>query len=358
MPDPAMPYNELPPVPGAELLETHDVLKASIAARDALARLGTAAARIPNPAIVINAIPLLEARDSSRIENIVTTADELFRHQDDDAASTDPAIKEALRYRTALLAGHRSLTSRPVTTRTAVEIVGTLLGGDINVRKIPGTVLRNAQTGAVVYTPPEGEDVLRDKLAEWERFIHDESVDGLVRMAAGHYQFEAIHPFHDGNGRTGRILNTLVLVEQGLLTEPLLYLSRYILERRDDYYRLLRGVTFDGAWSEWLVFMLNGVRETADWTASLVESIAALMARTDAQIRAELPRLHSHELLQVLFTYPYARIGNLVDVGIAKRQTASVYLQELARIGVVEQRAIGREKLYVNGRLLDLLRGA
>jgi Fic family protein len=355
-PDPGIPYDALPPLPTGELLETTAVLKASIAARDALARLRAATSRLPNPTIVINSIPLLEARDSSRIENIVTTSDQLFRHQGETAVD-DPAVKEALRYRTALMQGFQSLDQHPITTRTAVTIASTLLGTPTDIRRVPGTTLRNAATGETIYTPPQGEALLRDKLADWERFVHDDSIDSLVRMAASHYQFEAIHPFLDGNGRTGRILNTLMLVERGLLDQPLLYLSRYILERRDEYYRLLRDVTFAGAWQEWLEFMLAGVRETADWTAALVERVMALMALTDEHVRASLPRIHSQELVQLLFTYPYARIGNVVDAGIAKRQTASEYLQRLAGLGVLEQITAGREKLYLNRRLLDVLGG-
>ncbi|MCW2920214.1 MAG: addiction module protein [Thermoleophilia bacterium] len=355
--DPARPYDALPSIPPARMLETRAVLKASIDARDALTKLGIAAARLPNAAIVINAIPLLEARDSSRIENIVTTSDELFQHQDGTTASTDPATKEALRYRTALLAGFASLRDRPVSTRTAIEVVGTLLGTETDVRKITGTTLRDGATGDVLYTPPSGESRIRELLADWERFLHDDDIDVLVRMAASHYQFEAIHPFHDGNGRTGRIVNTLVLVQHGVLDEPILYLSRYILDRRDQYYRLLRAVTVDDAWEPWLRFMLEGVRSTAEWTASLVAAILELLQETDQLVRAQLPKVHSHELIQLLFTYPYARIGNLVDAGIAKRQTASTYLQQLAGIGVLAQRAVGRERIYLNTKLLALLEG-
>lgn len=357
MPDPAVPYNALPPMPGPDVLETAGTLRASIRARDALTQLTRVAARIPNPAIVINAIPILEARDSSRIENIITTSDSLFQHQS-LAEDADPATKEALRYRTALLAGVRSLQERPLSSRTAIDIVETLLGTNVGIRKTTGTALRNAVTGETIYTPPEGEAVLRDLLADWERSVHDSSVDPLVRMAACHYQFEAIHPFIDGNGRTGRILNTLMLVELGFVDTPILYLSRFILDRRDEYYALLAGVTYDQAWQPWIEFMLDGLHETAAWTTELIARIERLMAEVNAMVSHSSGQSIPADALEVIFTYPYARIATIVDLGIAQRQTASRYLTHLAALGIVEQIVAGREKLYVNRRLLDVLGGA
>ena len=357
VPDPAAPHNALPPMPGADVLETAATLRASIRARDAIAQLTRVAARIPNPAIVINAIPILEARDSSRIENIITKSDSLFRHQA-LAEDADPATKEALRYRTALLAGVRSLHERPLSSRTAIDIVQTLLGTDVGTRKTPGTTLRNAVTGETIYTPPEGETVLRDMLAEWERSVHDESVDPLIRMAASHYQFEAIHPFIDGNGRTGRILNTLLLVEAGFVDTPILYLSRFIVSRRDEYYALLAGVTYDAAWEPWIEFMLEGLRETAAWTSDMIARIDTLMGEVHDKVMNSSGQAIPYDALEVIFTYPYARISTIVDLGIAQRQTASRYLKHLAALGVIEQVATGREKLYVNRRLLEVLGGA
>ncbi len=355
--DPSVPFNDLPPMPGADVLETARTLRASIRARDAIAQLVRAAERIPNPGIVINAIPILEARDSSHIENIVTTSDSLFQYQSlpEDA---DPSTKEALRYRSALLTGVTSIATRPLSTRTAVDIVTTLLGTNVGVRKTTGTALRNSRTGAVIYTPPEGETVIRDHLAAWERSVHDETIEPLIRMAACHYQFEAIHPFIDGNGRTGRILNTLMLVEAGFMDTPILYLSRYILSHSADYYSLLAGVTFRGDWEPWIEFMLEGLRETAGWTAELIGRIDALMGEVYATVDAADGPPIPHEALEVIFTYPYARISTIVDRGIARRQTASRYLQRLAALGVVEQVTAGREKLYVNRRLLEVLEGA
>ena len=240
------------------------MLKQCVLARAALAELKQAAELIPNPAMLINTLPLLEARASSEIENIVTTADNLFRHLQADSGA-DSATREALRYRRALLQGVAALKTRPLTTRTAESICTQIKSVEMSVRKVPGTALANDATGKVVYTPPEGEARIRDLLANWERFLHEEeTIEPLVRMAVAHYQFEAIHPFTDGNGRTGRVLNSLFLVEQGLLPLPILYLSRYIIANKADYYRLLLGVTRDGAWEPWLLYMLRAVEDRSE----------------------------------------------------------------------------------------------
>lgn len=208
----------------------------------------------------------------------------------------------------------------------------------------------------MVYTPPEGEESIRNLLSNWERFIHNEDdLDPLVKMAIAHYQFECIHPFPDGNGRTGRILNILYLIQSGLLTLPILYLSRFILEKRDEYYILLRKVTEEGDWGSWILFMLKAIENTSQWTTSKILSIRQLMEETTDYVRENLPKIYTHELIQVLFTRPYCRIDNLVQQGIAKRQTASIYLKQLVEIGVLEEMSIGREKLYLNTKLLQEL---
>ena len=226
----------------------------------------------------------------------------------------------------------------------------------MTVRRLPGTALRNSVTGAVVYTPPEGEALLRDKLANWERFLHEAThLDPLVRMAVGHYQFEAIHPFTDGNGRTGRVLNSLFLIEQELLTLPILYLSRYINDHRSEYYRLLLRVTSDGDWESWLLYVLRGVEETARWTTAKIAAIRALQAHTTDFIRQRLPKTYSRELVDLIFERPYCRIGNVTERGIAKRQTASVYLKQLVGIGVLTEHAVSKEKLFLHPKLMRLL---
>ena len=351
------PYNALPTLPPRIQLETTSVLRALIGARAAVAELKQAGELIPNQSILINTLPVLEARASSEIENIVTTADRLFRFaQDDESEQADPATKEALRYQSALMQGLRELARRPVTTGMAVRICRTLRGIAIDVRKVPGTALKNQVTGKVVYTPPVGEDRLRRLLANWERFLHDATdLDPLVRMAVGHYQFEAIHPFTDGNGRTGRILNLLFMVEQGLLDQPVLYLSRAIIRRRDEYYRLLNAVTRDDAWEPWLLYMLDAVQDTATWTTRKIKAIRELLRRATEHVREQAPSLYSRELVELVFAQPYSRIGNVVDAGIAKRQTASVYLKELCDIGVLREMKAGREKLFIHPNLMQLL---
>ncbi|HEV3020538.1 MAG TPA: Fic family protein [Burkholderiaceae bacterium] len=352
---PERPYNDLPGLPPALDLEPRAVLKQCVGARAALAELKQAAELIPNPAMLINTLPVLEARASSEIENIVTTADKLFRYLRDDSGA-DPATREALRYRRALVEGVKALKSRPLTTRTAELICTQIKGFQMTVRKVPGTALENDATGEIVYTPPEGEARLRDLLANWEHFLHDQSaIDPLVRMAAAHYQFEAIHPFTDGNGRTGRVLNSLFLVEQGLLPLPILYLSRYIIANKADYYRLLLAVTRDGAWEPWVLYMLRAVEDTATWTTRKIGAIRKLASDTAEQVRNKLPKIYSRELVDVLFEQPYCRIANLVDARIAGRQAASRYLKALVSIDVLREQTFGREKLFVHPKLMNLL---
>lgn len=350
---PDRPWNDLSRLPPRAELEPKSVLKQCIRARAALAELKQATELIPNPAMLINTLPILEAQASSEIENIVTTADKLFRHLRADG-SADPATKEALRYRSALLEGVRALGKRPLATRTAEAICTRIKGSEMTVRKVPGTAL--AQGAQVVYTPPEGEARLRGLLANWEAFLHaEDSLDPLVRMAVAHYQFEAIHPFTDGNGRTGRVLNSLFLVERGLLPLPILYLSRYIIGHRADYYRLLLAVTRDGAWEDWVLYMLRGVEETAGWTTGKIAAIRKLAADTTEYVRQALPKIYSRELVEVLFEQPYCRIANLVEAGIAGRQAASRYLKALAGAGVLREQAVGKEKLFVHPKLMNLL---
>lgn len=349
------PYNDLPILPpDLERIETRSVLKACISARAAIAELKTAGELIPDQGLLINILPMLEAKDSSRIENIVTTSDQLFQYAD-RADGADPATKEALRYRTALYDGYTHLEDYPLCTNTAVAICTKLRAVQTDIRKTPGTVLRD-QNNNVVYTPPVGEDSIRELLANWEWFIHgDDDLDPLVKMAIAHYQFECIHPFPDGNGRTGRILNILYLIQSELLSLPILYLSRFILERRDDYYTLLRRVTEEGDWESWILFMLEAVESTSRWTTDKISIVRALMAETTEYVREKLPKIYTHELVQALFAQPYCRIDNLVERGVAKRQTASTYLKQLVEIGVLEEMSVGREKLYINTRLLQEL---
>ncbi|HID8604254.1 TPA: protein adenylyltransferase Fic [Neisseria meningitidis] len=356
---PNIPYNDLPPLPPKQDIESKTILKRCITARASLARLKQAAELIPNQAMLINTLPVMEARASSEIENIVTTTDKLFQSLQMDTERQDPATKEALQYRTALFAGYESLTSRPLCTQTAIMVCNAIKHPyEMAIRKTGGTALKGGNSGNVVYTPPEGEETIRGKLANWERFIHESGdLDPLIIMAAAHYQFEAIHPFTDGNGRTGRILNSLLLIEKGLLDLPILYLSRYIIENRADYYRLLLGVTERQDWESWIIYILDGVADTADWTVSKIDAIRRLFEQTRQHIRTHAQGIYTHELVNLLFEQPYTRIANLEAAGIAKRQTASKYLKELSDIGVLQEIAIGRDKLFIHPRLMELLRG-
>ncbi len=351
---PEVPYNRLPLLPPPIDLETKAVLKLCIPARAALAELKRAAELIPNQGMLIKTLPLLEARASSEIENIVTTTDRLFQYRQGDEHA-DPATKEALRYSQAMLEGFRTLAQRPLSTRTAEQVCTKIKGLEMRVRRVPGTALAR-DTGEIVYTPPEGEPLLRDLLANWEQFLHEpKDLDPLIRMAVAHYQFEAIHPFTDGNGRTGRVLNSLLLIQEQLLTLPILYLSRYIIQHKADYYRLLHAVTRDRAWEDWIKYLLVGVEQTATWTTAKIEAIRLLSVHTAEYVRTKLPKIYSHELVNLIFEMPYCRISNLTEAELAGRQAASRYLKQLAAIGVLVEETVGREKLFIHPKLLQLL---
>lgn len=336
-------------------IETRAVLKQCVESRTRLAELKQAAELIPNQAMLINTLPLLEAQASSEIENIVTTADSLFQYRDADERA-DPATREALRYRQALMEGFKALDAHPLNTRTAEQVCTRIKGVEMQVRRVPGTTLANGRTGETIYTPPVGEDLLRTKLANWEKFLNtDTEYDPLVRMAITHYQFEAIHPFTDGNGRTGRVLNSLYLIQENLLTLPILYLSRYIIQHKPDYYRLLLGVTSEQDWEEWVLYILKAVEETAYWTTQKIAAIRNLQDDTARYVRQSIPKVYSRELVDQIFVSPYCRIKNLIDSGVAKRETSSKYLKELVRIGVLREEMFGRERLYIHPKLMQLL---
>ena len=357
--DPGKPHNELPLLPPpADQIETTEILKRCIKARVALAELKQAAELIPNAAVLVNAIPMLEARASSEIENIVTTTDKLFEFADIAEDRADAATKEALRYRTALYEGSKMVQRRMLSTDMAIQVCSTIKGMELDIRAEPGTTLRNRLSGETIYTPPVGQQLLIEKLDNWSDFMHrNTDIDPLVRMAVQHYQFEAIHPFEDGNGRTGRILNILFLVEHGLLDSPILYLSRYIIQHKAAYYRLLQKVTQEQDWISWILFILDGVEETCTWTTEKIKSIRELMQHTGQFVQNQLPKIYSWELVELLFKQPYCRIGNLVDTGIAKRQTASVYLKQLCEQGVLREVKSGRENIFVHPKYIELLSG-
>jgi len=352
---PEIPFNALPPLPPEGIdLEPKVVLKATVEARTALATLAQASRLLPNPNILIHAVPLLEAQASSEIENIVTRADELFKHV--ESGGGDHATKEALRYRSALFAGVDAIRSRPLAAATATKVCAELHGRDVDVRAVPGTRIANPTTREIVYAPPEGADVIRDKLSDWERFIHaEDDLDPLVRMAVAHYQFEAIHPFHDGNGRTGRVINILMLIEAALLDDPILYLSRAIIERKSDYYRLLRSVTAEGAWVEWILYMLDVVRDSATSTTRKIASIRTCQNDIAERARGATPGGRDAQFLDVLFEQPYCRISTVAERCDVSRQTASTWLHALVGARLLSDVKVGREILFVNHEFLDVL---
>lgn len=356
--DPGQPYNDLPPLPPDKELETIAVLKKCISANKALAELKGLGESIPNQSMLVNSLILQEAKSSSEVENIVTTNDALFRAFTAATGQIDPTTKEVLRYREAIWDGYSALQERPLlSTNLYIQIVQTIRKNQASIRTTPGTTISNPATGEVIYTPPEGEGLIRDKLKNLEKYIHaEDEVDPLVKMAVIHYQFEAIHPFPDGNGRTGRILNILFMVLKDLLRLPVLYLSKHIIENKSDYYRLLRGIAEQGAWEQWILFMLDAVEQTADHTREKILAIRDLLEETLVYAREQLPnRVYSKELIELLFRQPYIKGKFLVDAGIAKRQAGADYLKNLERIGVLKMYKVGKENLYLNVKLYDLL---
>ena len=353
--DPRQPHNDLPLLPPNIDLETRAVLKRCVTARTALAELRLAGHLIPDQSVLINSIPLLEAKDSSEIENIVTTNDELFRQASLGYGDATPETKEAARYRTALHSGFDTIKSRPLSTRLAAEICRAVTGKDYDVRNTTGTKLQDRHTGEVYYTPPEGENHLRELLANWETFANESTLlDPLVRMAVLHYQFEAIHPFPDGNGRTGRILNILGLIQDGLLDLPTLYLSRYILKNRGAYYRLLGRVTTHAEWEAWVLYMLEAVEMTSAWTTKKIRAVKDLMNDTTTYVRSASPKL-PHAVVELIFAHPYVRIANVVENGIVGREAAGKYLKELTALGVLQEEKVGRDKIFLHRKYLDVL---
>ncbi|MFW0789464.1 Fic family protein [Gordonia sp. CPCC 205333] len=352
---PEKPYNTLPPPPSADILETKGVLRASIGASTALAKLDQAAVSMRNPTVLINSIPVLEAQASSEIENIVTTTDELFRHIDNESAAADPATRETLRYRTALRVGFSLTQDRGLTASTASAVCSIIKGREMKVRADPGTRIANPGTGEVIYSPPEGRDLIMDKLSGWERFVHNNKVDPLVRMAAAHYQFQAIHPFSDGNGRTGRILNVLMLVEANLLRMPILYLSRYIIDTKNDYYQLLLAVTAQEAWEEWVLYVLRGIETTSLMTLRKIDAIHTLQADFGHRSRAISKGAAHSEFQSLLFEQPYCRINTVIERCDVSRPTATSWLSSLAEAGLLRDIKVGRDRLFINREFLELL---
>lgn len=349
---------KIPTLPFDFDLETKSVMKKTAAARSALAEMKGAAASIPNDSILISTLSLQEAKDSSAIENIITTHDELY--QSDFFAKNFKTIasKEVHNYAEALRTGFITVKERGFLSNNHIlELQAAIEENKAGFRKLPGTELKNEQTGEVVYTPPQSYDEVVAHMSNLEQFINDNTLsdwDPLVKMAVIHHQFESIHPFYDGNGRTGRIINILYLVKEGLLNIPILYLSRYINQNKADYYRLLQKVRTENAWEEWTLYLLDAVEQTSLQTIKVIKGIKDLMQKHKVKIRNDT-KFYSQDLINNLFRHPYTKIEFIMqdlDVG---RITATKYLDELDQLGIVHKVKLGRDNYYINTDLFNLL---
>ncbi|WP_439258097.1 Fic family protein [Lonepinella sp. BR2271] len=345
------------PFPNIEQLETKAVLKKAMLANRALAELKGVVGTIPNEAILINTLALQEAKNSSAIENIVTTHDELFKAELSDEHFVSLATKEVQNYNQALKAAFEHVrTQRIILLRDILAIQEILEQNKAGLRRLPGTSLKN-NLGEIIYTPPQHADDVQNLMSNLVEFINNNALsdlDPLVKMAIIHHQFESIHPFYDGNGRTGRILNILYLVAQDLLDLPVLYLSHYLIKNKQDYYRYIQEVRDTGNWENWLIYMLDGVTQTAQSSIILVNEIKKLMQHYKHKIRTELPKIYQQELLNNLFNHPYTKIEFIMNELNVSRLTATSYLNELVNIGVLEKEKIGRSNYYINRPLFEL----
>jgi Fic family protein len=353
------PYNDLPDLPPATFTETQDIFRQLARASRYLGELNGLCTSLPDPQLLINTIVLQESKDSSAIENIVTTQDELYKAATEEA-TTNHSAKEVLSYREALYVGLKKMQAQQnlLLTNTMVEIVQTIKQNKSGIRNSPGTALKNAINGEMIYTPPCCEDVLREKLQALEQFINDpdaSSLDPLIKMAFIHYQFEAIHPFPDGNGRAGRIVNALYLVQQELLSQPVLYLSSYIVKYKTEYYQLLRGVTEQNNWHDWVMYMLTALIETTQLTTKKIRGMLSLKDEIEKRMKQTLGSSFSYDLLQLMFTMPYLKIELLEKKDIAHRQTASTWLRKLTDADIVRPQKIGRTTYFINYKLMELM---
>lgn len=340
-------------------VESRAVLKKLARTHAALAELKGVAASIPNQTILISTLALQEAKDSSAIENIITTHDDLYRSDALARQFVTYAAKEVHNYATALRNGFEQVQRTGLLTNADIlQMQACIEENDAGFRKLPGTALKNEQSGETVYTPPQHPDEIVRLMENLEKFINDDTMcdwDALTKMAVIHHQFESIHPFYDGNGRTGRIINILYLVQQGLLGSPVLYLSRYINQNKADYYRLLQKVRDEDAWEEWVLYMLDGIEQTSRQTTRLIQGITALMQAHKQKMRRELPKIYSQDLINNLFRHPYTKIDFVRAELNVTRQTAAKYLNELVRIELLSKHKIGLESFYLNDELFELL---
>lgn len=356
--DPSVPYEDLPLLPPPrEEYENADLLRAEARARAAVTELKGYANIIPNQAVLVNALGLREAQDSSEIENIITTQDELYRAETlTSQRSVDPAAKEVLRYREALWYGYRRVTERGMLTiPDIIKLQSIIEENDAGIRRTPGTALVNDATKETVFTPPQDEQAIKRLLDNLADYLNDTQDDSLIKSAIIHYQFETIHPFYDGNGRTGRIINVLYLILKGYLDIPILYVSSYIIEHKGDYYRLLLEVSRTRDWNGWISFYLAALERTARRAIETVGEIKKQMDETIDYVRTHASRIYTKELVEALYEHPYCKNEFIERVTGVERKAASRYLHELEQIGVLTKRKVGRENLFINTNLMKLL---
>ena len=353
------PYNDLPILPPIVDLESKSVLNQAIKANKELARLQGFCSLLPNESILLNSIILKEATASSEIENIITTQDRLYQALVTTQKSIDPSTKEVLSYRSAVWIGFNEIKKNNIITiNTIKQIQLELEGNSAGIRTLPGTNLVNDVTGEIIYTPPDNIDAINRLLCNLETYINSSNgIDDLIKMAVIHYQFESIHPFYDGNGRTGRIINVLYLILKGLINYPVIYLSSYIIKNKNAYYSLLQRVRTNNDWESWIIFILKAIESTSIETYELIDSIVNLMNDTIELCKKNLSKsTYSKELIELLFIQPYTKIDFLVKANIAERRTASKYLKELEDIGILKSFKIWKETIFVNQRLYELLK--
>lgn len=358
--DPTKLNNNLAPLPPLVDLETKNIFKQLTKSAVALAELKGLVNTLPNPYILLNAIILQEAEASSEIENVITTQDKLYQALiSQNQVSVDPATKEVLRYREALLHGLKIIEKKGfLNTNCIVEIQAILEENSAGIRKLPGTTLTNTKTGKVIYTPPDNYTSIVKLLKNFEDYINidDDDISSLIKVAVQHYQFESIHPFYDGNGRTGRIINILYLILKGQLEQPILYLSKYIIDNKSDYYRLLQEVRTKNLWEEWVLFILKGIEETANETKIQINKINKLFSKTESLVKKENAKIYNKELLELLYEHPYSKVEYVVKRLGVSRITATKYLQSLVDMDILEIKQVWKENLYINKELFQLFK--
>jgi Fic family protein len=347
---------KLPPL--KEKVETIEILRQTNKSTAALAELKGIAKTIPNQAMLINAIVLQEAKDSSEIENIITTQDELYKALSISKTNISPETKEVVNYRKAIFHGFDLVKNQGfLRVNDIVGIQQELVDNTAGIRSTPGTVLKNDTTGEIVYTPPQDKTEILNLLANFiKHFNQQDDLSPLINLAILHYQFESIHPFYDGNGRTGRILNILYLMLNELIDVPILYLSSYIIANKPEYYRLLNHTNRSGKWEEWIMFMLKAVESTSKDTIARITNIKELLDSTVVKVQKKAPKVYRKELVELLFEQPYSKIEFVVNKLGVERKAASRYLKELEVIGVVKSQKVGRETLFINIELIEILK--